>query len=416
MTSIQVIIAPLLGLTAAQAIAVLVRSPAVYVKDVSFWSPVVLHFSVLMIAIIQYVENWRSRVPNGLVLVYWPLLSIIYLVKTLSMPPRPHSPWEYVLFPIITALAGMEFCLEWLIPSLMKPKVVIGQGAINPRITADIFSEIFFNWLTPFMVHGYSNVIKEKDLYELREKDTSETNTPRFQQAWAAEEKREHPRLWLALTKAFGSEWLVPVLFELLGRALGLAQPIIMQYFIQWVASRSTDAPQSYAWGSILAVLMLVAAAFTTLLQQQSAQRFIESGCRVKVALQVQLYQKSIHLSSLAKKDMNVGDIVTRMSSDAQKIWMAVRLVPWLVAVPLEFIVTMVLLYRFLGWSMFAGVAVLISIAPLNAMMIVAFQKLEKTQMDAKSSRTRLTTEIVENMKGKFSALDLPIIVADIKS
>jgi ATP-binding cassette subfamily C (CFTR/MRP) protein 1 len=123
----------------------------------------------------------------------------------------------------------------------------------------------------------------------------------------------------------------------------------------------------------------------------------------VKAALQVQLYQKSIHLSSSAKKDMNVGDIVTRMSSDASKIWMAVRLLPWMIACPIEFVVSMVLLYRFLGWSMFAGVAILIAISPLNALVIVFNQKFEKQQMDAKDKRTRLTTEIVENMKCRLS-------------
>jgi ATP-binding cassette subfamily C (CFTR/MRP) protein 1 len=360
-----------------------------------------------MVGVVQYVENWRSKVPNGLVLVYWLFLSIIYLVKTLSLPPRPfhvNAPQTYVMFPIITALCIMEFSLEWLIPSLMQKKVVIGEESINPRVTADIFSEMFFNWLTPFMVHGYSNVIKEKDLYTLRDIDTADHVTPRFQRAWAIEENKKTPRLWLAITKAYGMEWIVPMIYELVGRALGLAQPILLQYFILWVASRNTEDPQSYAWGSVLAALMLLSTAFKTLFQQQSAQLFIETALRVKVSLQVQLYQKSIYLSNSAKKDMNVGDIVTRMSSDGQKVWMAVRLFPWTIAAPLEFIFSMVLLYRFLGWSMLAGVVLLIAISPLNALVIVFNQKFEKEQMDAKDKRTRLITEIVENMKCKSAS------------
>jgi len=370
-----------------------------------------------MIAGVQYVENRHSRIPSPVALIYWLFLPIIYLVKTLSLPPRSFhfdAPGSYAMSPVITALAVMEFCLEWLIPSLMRPNTVVGDGSENPRITADIFSEIFFTWLTPFMEHGYSNIIKEKDMYQLRPRDSARNAGPRFQKTWSVEEKKVTPRLWLAILKAFGSEWVFPIVLETIGRALGLAQPIILQYFIRWVASRSKSTPQSYAWGITLAVLMLASSAFTTLCQQQSAQRFIESASRVRVALQSQLYHKSIHLSSFAKKDMNVGDIVTRMAADCHKIWMAVRLAPWIWAAPLEFIFSIVLLYRFLGWSMLAGVGVMILMSPLNALVVIFNQKYEKEQMTAKDKRTRLTTEIVENMKVGFAfapSLSPPILI-----
>jgi len=393
---------PLLAATAAQAITLLMDSPSQSVHDIAFWSPVALFFSILVIACVQYIENRRSRVQSAVVLIYWLFLPIIYLVKTISLPPRPFrldTPSSYALFPIITALAAMEFWLEWLIPSLMRPKTVVGDGSENPRVTADIFSEIFFTWMTPFMEHGYGNIIKEKDMYQLRDGDSARNTYPRFQKTWAVEEKKASPRLWLAVFKAFGFEWLFPLMLETTGRALGLAQPIILQYFIKWVASRSTSDPQPYAWGITLAILMLASSAFTTLCQQQSAQRFIESASRVKVALQAQLYHKSIHLSGYAKKDMNVGDIVTRMAADCQKVWMAVRLAPWIWAAPLELIFSMVLLYRFLGWSMLAGVAVMVLMSPLNALVVIFNQRFEKEQMEAKDKRTSLTTEIVENMK-----------------
>jgi len=307
---------------------------------------------------------------------------------------------DYVFLPIITALAVLSFLLQWL-PSFLRPKVVVGEASETPRNTADIFSEIFFTWLTPFMKHGYSNVITLKDLYELRHSDQAGNNAPRFQEVWALEEKKTHPRLWLAITRAFGSEWPFPLFLATLGIAVSLAQPVILASFIRWVASRNTDDPQSYTLGLTLSVLMLGSSALTTLLEQQSAQLFIESASRVKAALQVQLYQKSIDLSNSGKKDMNVGDIVTRMSSDTQKIWMAVRLAPWIWSAPLQLIFSMVLLYRFLGWSMLAGVAIMILISPLNALLVVFNSKFEAEQMAAKDKRTRLTTEIIENMKCK---------------
>jgi len=51
---------------------------------------------------------------------------------------------------------------------------------------------------------------------------------------------------------------------------------------------------------------------------------------------------------------------------------------------------------------MLAGVGVMVLMSPLNALVVIFNQKYEKEQMKAKDKRTRLTTEIVENMKVGF--------------
>lgn len=60
------------------------------------------------------------------------------------------------------------------------------------------------------------------------------------------------------------------------------------------------------------------------------------------------------------------------------------------------------LLYKFLGWSMLAGVGVLLAVAPMNGALMYFEKNFQKVQMKAKDDRTRLTTEIVEHMKGGF--------------
>jgi ATP-binding cassette, subfamily C (CFTR/MRP), member 1 len=66
---------------------------------------------------------------------------------------------------------------------------------------------------------------------------------------------------------------------------------------------------------------------------------------------------------------------------------------------PFQIVLCMVSLYLLLGPSMFAGVAVMILMIPLNGVIAKYMKGLTKTQMKNKDTRTRLMTEILNNMK-----------------
>jgi ATP-binding cassette subfamily C (CFTR/MRP) protein 1 len=59
----------------------------------------------------------------------------------------------------------------------------------------------------------------------------------------------------------------------------------------------------------------------------------------------------------------------------------------------------MVSLYQLLGPSMFAGVGAMLIMIPVNGIIASFMKKLQKQQMKNKDSRTRLMTEILNNMK-----------------
>lgn len=294
-----------------QAVLLIIQDPKIFIQDVRFWSLVTVLLSIIVIGAVQYVENWRSRVSNGVVLCYWLVFIIIYAVKSISLGPQMLNT-VVTLHHMNLVLAVVEMSLEWLIPGFMRPKHVVGQGGENPRETADVFSEILFSWLTPFMEYGYRNIITEKELYRLRNWEAAGHTGSRFANAWAKEEARKKPSMLFAIVRAYGTEYIVSAIFEVLSDSLNLVQPIILQYFILWVASRGTENPSPYSWGITLAGLMFASSSLQTLAQQQSSQRTIETSSRVKAAVQVHLYQKSIKLSGAARGDKTVGDIVNR--------------------------------------------------------------------------------------------------------
>jgi hypothetical protein len=74
-----------------------------------------------------------------------------------------------------------------------------------------------------------------------------------------------------------------------------------------------------------------------------------------------------------------------------QQVWSA----------PLQIILCMASLYQLLGLSMLAGVGAMIIMIPINGLIARFMKTLQKEQMKNKDARTRLMTEILNNMKSK---------------
>ncbi len=82
-------------------------------------------------------------------------------------------------------------------------------------------------------------------------------------------------------------------------------------------------------------------------------------------------------MSSTARQDRTVGEIVNLMSIDAQRLMDLVTYVYALYSSPLQITLALYFLYQFLGPSIFAGFSVLIFMIPLNFVIGIASRKLQ---------------------------------------
>ena len=87
---------------------------------------------------------------------------------------------------------------------------------------------------------------------------------------------------------------------------------------------------------------------------------------RARSAVLSMVYRKALRLSNKARREFTLGEITNLMSVDAQRILDGLPMVSQVWSSPLSLVLAMVLLYRELGPSSFAGVAVLAIITPLN--------------------------------------------------
>jgi ATP-binding cassette subfamily C (CFTR/MRP) protein 1 len=377
--------------------------PQVWFKDIRFWINVVSLISLSVIFAIQYFEHLRSRTPNGVVLFYWLFLLIAYGVKLRSLVSQEIHRTHLAYFATFTTgvgLAMLEFILEWLVPKKLSAYEALGSEDECPYEYATVFSVLAFSWMTPLMRFGYKHFLTQDDLWNLRKRDATISTVDAFQSSW---EKRinsgKKPNMWFALFQGFGGPYFRAACFKTCSDLLAFVQPQLLRLLISFVASYRTDSPQPVIRGAAIALCMFAVSVSQTVCLHQYFQRAFETGMRVKSALTAAIYSKSMKLSNEGRASKSTGDIVNLMAVDTMRLQDLTQYGQQLWSAPLQIVLCMASLYQLVGLSMLAGIGIMIIMVPINGVIARIMKTLQKRQMKTKDARTRLMTEILNNMK-----------------
>ncbi|KAB8349645.1 hypothetical protein FH972_023664 [Carpinus fangiana] len=397
-----VVIAFIFACSVAQAGLQVTYYPDIWFGDFRFWTTIINIISLAVIFDVQYLEHRRSRVPNGVVLFYWLLFLIAHGVKLRSLIAQDlwvtHLPY-FIVFCAVMALAVAEFLLEWLVPKQATGYEALVDEIECPYNYADVFSVLSFAWMTPTMKYGYKNYLTQDDLWDLRKRDTTRTTFCLFEDAWEHELQRKKPNLWFAIFRAYGAPFFRGAIFKSASDCLAFVQPQLLRLLITFVESYRSKDPQPVARGAAIAIAMFAVSVSQTVCLHQYFQRAFETGMRVKSGLTAAIYQKSMRLSSEGRANKSTGDIVNHMAVDTQRLQDLSQYGQQLWSAPFQIILCMVSLYQLVGLSMLAGVGAMVLMIPVNWLVARIMKALQKKQMVNKDARTRLMTEILNNMK-----------------
>ncbi|KAI1952946.1 ATP-binding cassette glutathione S-conjugate transporter ycf1 [Ophidiomyces ophidiicola] len=376
--------------------------PGIWLRDFRFWSTIFLLASLVVIYMVQYYEHWRSRQPNGVVLFYWAFYIIAHAVKLRSLVSRKahiDSLPYFVVFNVNLGLAILEFALEYLVPKKQSAYDALGDEDECPFEYADIFSVLTFAWMTPMMKYGYKNFLTQDDLWNLRQRDTTRVTGDQLEKAWQTELGHKQPSLWRALFRAFSGPYFRGVLIKTVSDIFAFAQPQLLRLFISFIDSYRRGSPQPAARGVAIAAAMFAVSIVQTITLHQYFQRAFETGMRVKSSLTAMIYTKSLRLSNEGRASKSTGDIVNYMAVDQQRLSDLAQYGMQVWSAPFQIVLCMLSLYQLVGLSMLAGIGAMVLMIPLNGVIAKIMKNLQIKQMGNKDQRTRLMTEILNNMK-----------------
>lgn len=393
-------------LAAAVLIQLLFQVMQFKYTDFRIATTLLLLASFAVIFAIQHLEHSRIRHANGVVLFYWAFLMIAQSVKLRSLISQQlykHEEGYFISYCVGFGLSAAEFLVEWLWPRIGTPSSyqAIAEEDECPVEYATVFSKLTFSWMTPMMRFGFKTFLTEEDLWSLSKSDQTSTTGDQFARAWEHEVKNrpKSPSLWLTLFRAYGGPYLVGAVFKL-GNDIALyIQPQILRLILVWVASYKTQSPEPVIKGAALALALFFSAVFQTSMIHQYFQLAFETGMRIKGGLGSSIYRKALKLSNEGRSAKSTGDIVNFMAVDAQRLQDLTQFLQQAWSAPFQIIICMVSLYNLVGWSMLAGVAVMIIMMPIQGYVSGLMKRLQKQQMKNKDARSRLINEIITNMK-----------------
>jgi ATP-binding cassette subfamily C (CFTR/MRP) protein 1 len=379
--------------------------PDIWYGDFRVYTTAATVLSLFVIFTIQWLEHSRLRNANGVVLFYWLFLLIALAVKLRSLISQQiyvKSLPYFVTYAVGFGLSVVEFFFEWLWPKKNSTyEALVDEEEECPAEYATVFSLLTFSWMTPLMKYGYSTFLTEDDLWALSKSDTTKATGDAFDSRWQHELKhRKNPSLWRALFGAYGGPYMLAAVFKVGNDISQFMQPQLLRFLITFVTSyRNGNEPQPVIKGAAIALAMFAVAVFQTTMVHQYFQLSFVTGMRIKGGLTSSIYKKALKLSNEGRASKSTGDIVNYMAVDAQRLQDLTQFAQQMWSAPFQIIICMVSLYHLVGWSMLAGIGVMIFMIPINGMIARIMKNLQKKQMKNKDARSRLVAEIINNMK-----------------
>ncbi|KAM5227272.1 multidrug resistance-associated protein 1 isoform 2-T2 [Ctenodactylus gundi] len=406
-------------------------------------SPTLLGITMLLATFLIQLERRKGVQSSGIMLTFW-LVALLCAVAILRsrVTNALKEGIQADLFRNVTFYTYVSLVLVQLVLACFSDRAPLFSEAVNdpnpcPEAGASFLSRITFWWITGMMVRGYRQPLESRDLWSLNREDTSEQVVPVLVKNWKKEcaksrkqpvkivyssskdaakpkgnskvdvneeaealivkspQKERDPSLFKVLYKTFGPYFLMSFLFKALHDLMMFAGPEILKLLIHFVNDKSAPDWQGYFYTALL----FVSASLQTLVLHQYFHICFVSGMRIKTAVIGAVYRKALVISNTARKSSTVGEIVNLMSVDAQRFMDLATYINMIWSAPLQVMLALYLLWLNLGPPILAGVAVMILMVPVNAVMAMKTKTYQVAHMKSKDNRIKLMNEILNGIK-----------------
>ncbi|XP_050728277.1 multidrug resistance-associated protein 1-like isoform X2 [Eriocheir sinensis] len=400
------------------------------VYGVHFVTPAFLFVSLFLQFSLVIVERKRGFQSSGYLFLFWVLAVACFLPEFLShIYAGPHQEGEgvsfgtFMVFYPLTVLMLVFNCFGDAPPRYVHyPQ----SQKSCPETGASFLSKLTFSWMDSLIWKGYKQPLENSDLWDLSYENSSSTIVANWNKNWKkvsaksyrkgesqtyatfsdadhvelsgqAGNKEHYLSILPTMVKVFSSPFLFGALLKFLYDVLQFISPQILSALITYTESTEEEMP---AWhGIFYAVLMWGCAQGQSLLLAQYFARMMVMGMQVRTGIISAVYRKAMKISSSAKKESTVGEIVNLMSVDAQRFMDITTYINMIWSAPLQIILAIYFLWDLLGPSVLAGLAVMVLLIPINGFIANKTKKLQMKQMKLKDERVKLMNEILNGIK-----------------
>lgn len=122
-------------------------------------------------------------------------------------------------------------------------------------------------------------------------------------------------------------------------------------------------------------------------------------GARIRTSLMGLIYKKSLRLSTQSRKESTIGEMVNLIQVNTQTFVDLTAYINMLWSAPLQIILSVIILWSYLGPASLAGVLLMVLFIPLNIYLSNKSKVLQRLKLKQQDSRIKLTNEILNGIK-----------------
>uniref|UniRef100_A0A9J8BPC1 ATP-binding cassette, sub-family C (CFTR/MRP), member 8b n=1 Tax=Cyprinus carpio carpio TaxID=630221 RepID=A0A9J8BPC1_CYPCA len=394
-------------------------------RHLHLYMPAGLGMLAAITSIVYYHNIETSNFPKLLIalLIYWTLAFITKTIKFVKYDDHGIGLMQlrFCITGLLALLYGLLLGVEvnvilrrrymWFpCPTEVKPPddlQDLGVRFLQPFV--NLLSKSTYWWMNTFITSAHKRPIDLKTIGKLPISMRALTNFQRLRKAFDAQKGpvplKGSRWIWLALRQAFGRPLVLSITFRFIADLLGFAGPLcisgIIQNGISLLGVHFISSEAFLANAYVLAVLLFLALLLQRTFLQASYYVAIETGIKLRAAIQTKIYHKIMRLctSNMSMGDMTTAQICSLVARDTNHLMWFFFLCPNLWAMPVQIVMGVLLLYSLLGVSALIGATVIVILAPLQYFVATRLSRAQKSTLEYTSERLKKTNELLRGIK-----------------
>ncbi|XP_067674526.1 multidrug resistance-associated protein 1-like [Haliotis asinina] len=410
----------------------------------------------LLAAILVQLERKLGFVTSGVQFIFWLLTSLAGVVPFYSRIIQQEyndNLFRFALFYVYYGFVVIALLLHCFADNPRRQGYYHMGNVLSPETRASFPSRVTFNWINSLLFKGYRKSLEEEDLFELHPRDKSEKVLPEFWKAWMKEVRKAQmknqkkarnavstlhhnlmqdraahasektpllkathtsnsdvyfkdkdkdkpqlvqPSLFKVLVKTYGFTLFISHVWKAVYDLLSFVNPLLTNALIAFIDNRANEQEWK---GYVYACSFFLVAVTQSCFYHQHFHISMTLGMRIKSAVISAVYKKALTISSDARKESTVGEIVNLMSVDCQRLQDVTGYLYVIWSSPLLIAIALYMLWGLLGPSVMAGLGVMILLFPINGIMAGKLRKYQLQQMKLKDARIKLMSEVLNGIK-----------------
>ncbi|KAJ5836890.1 hypothetical protein N7447_002916 [Penicillium robsamsonii] len=324
-----------------------------------------------------------------------------------------------------------------------KPVLIEREDGLEPPThpTASLFSLATFSWLDPLVMKGYRQPLELADVWNLTSSQKAANVLTEF--------RKRHMKGSLAwkLLRFFMGTILKQGAWTVFANLFVFMPSLLLKAILEYVEDPRSTTPNA-AW--LFAILLFCCATVQGVADGQALFIGRKMGVRIRAIIIGEIYAKALRRKAGAsveaaqkavedpilpkdkkkkkffsfgrkKKDANrndteagkkpdplaeeptqanVGTIINLMAIDSFKVSEVGAYLHFLWAsVPVQITMAVILLYHIMGFSSFAGIALMALMLPINLFIARQFNKVQNQILKGTDARIHATNEVLQNIR-----------------